>query len=384
MKKLEIIQNIPSPYRLTMFSEMYRQCKERGVEFHVNIMCKGHADRPLWMDPEMDFPHTYWNDYGYSHHHFNPGMISYVRKVRPDALLVGTPFDTFTGIAAAFFCPAGHRACWVEGQTKTPGKMTGFIGWFKRFVCSQFEMVAVPGSDGCKYFELHQRHTSRKMPRCILLPNLVDEKRFRLRSGWDPAVIKAIRDKIGVKADEKLCFISARLDPVKGLPEFIENLDAEMLKGWKIAIFGQGSQAELIPQIIHKRGLEEFFYISSYISYDEMPAHYAAGDLFLLPSLHDPNPLSVAEALHSGLPIALSDRAGNVEEGVTDGENGWRLPVLDKTAYAAKLKDVFASDLTRLRKMGEISKTVNAKFWDSERAVAHFLDEMLADDKKGE
>ena len=54
-----------------------------------------------------------------------------------------------------------------------------------------------------------------------------------------------------------------------------------------------------------------------------MPKYYAASDLFLLPSIHDPNPLSVVEALHSGLAVAISDRCGNVEEGVMDGDNGF-------------------------------------------------------------
>ena len=97
--KFWIVQNIPSPYRLTMFEEMYHQLSEKGIEFHVHFMAKGHKERPRsWLNPKINFPHTYWQDWGCKSHHFNPALVCEVRKRCPDFLLVGNPFDTFTSI----------------------------------------------------------------------------------------------------------------------------------------------------------------------------------------------------------------------------------------------------------------------------------------------
>jgi len=93
-------------------------------------------------------------------------------------------------------------------------------------------------------------------------------------------------------------------------------------------------------------------------------------------SCRNPNPLSVVEALHTGLPIALTDQAGNVEEAVTEGRNGWVLPVKDKEAFAAKLREVFATPVDRLREMGRLSKAENAQFWDTKKAIRTFLEEL--------
>ena len=384
-KKFVVIQNVPSPFRLHLFEVMQRQLAKRDIDFHVDFMSIKEAGRPdSWTKPDMPFSHTYWPTHGIGCHFFNPGMIWKIRRERPDYLLVSCTFDTFTSIAATWLCPAKVRCAWTEGNTKTTGDMHGIKGWVKRTVLSKYPYIAAPGKEGAAYVALHQSLTKRKMPKPLLLPNLIDERRFRPRKDWDPALIASVRSSLGAHEDDRLCLIPARLEWFKGLLEFAELLTPEMLKGWRIAIIGQGSLRGELERKLQNRGLADRFQICDFVSYADMPQYYAAADLFLLPSMMDRNPLSVVEALHSALPIALSDQAGNVEEGVTDGENGWRLPVLDKTAYAAKLKDVFASDLTRLRKMGEISKTVNTKFWDSERAVAHFLDEMLADDKKGE
>ena len=105
-----------------------------------------------------------------------------------------------------------------------------------------------------------------------------------------------------------------------------------------------------------------------------MPKYYASADLFVLPSRHDPNPLSVVEALHSGLPVAVSEMAGNVEEAVAENRNGWVLPVNDSLLFAAKLKDIFNTPIERLQKMGVVSHKENATFWNTRASVSRFLD----------
>ena len=377
MKSFHVVQNIPSPYRLHLFAEMQRQLAEYDISFHVHFMSdmsRGHGDRPLsWRNPVIAFPHTYWRDYGFGCHHFNPGMIRHLRKARPDFLLVGSPFDTFTGIAVAWMCPAKVRCTWSEGNTKTPGIMTGFKGWLKRKVFSKYDFVGVPGSDAVKYIALHQSHTKCPMPKPIMLPNLIDEKRFRPRSQWDKEELQKIRLELGVGDGERLAITPARLAPCKGLIEYLSLITPAMIDGWRIAILGQGSLKEALLQLTRERGIGERVTIKDFVPYAEMPKYYAAADLFVLPSRHDPNPLSVVEALHSGLPVAVSEMTGNVDEAVTAGRNGWVLPVKQADLYSQKLQDIFSTDRLHLQKMGKYSEEENAQFWNSEKSINSFL-----------
>lgn len=366
MKKFIAVMNIPSPYRLHLLGELSRQLTERGIDFHCHFMAKGHADRPKsWLNPKIDFPHTYWWDAGFGQHHFNPCLVLKLLFSCPDYLMCGSSFDTFTGILIQLFSPARVKLCWLEGNTKTPGKLDGFIGWFKRLVIGHCQWAPVPGSDAAKYIGLHQARTGRKMPTPVFLPNLVDERRF---SGGDSKL---------ATSGERLCLIPARLEPVKGLVPFLKALNAEWLNGWKIFILGQGSLKGEIVALIQERQLADVVSIVDYVPYEEMPSWYARADLVLLPSLYDPNPLTCVEALHAGKALAVSCMAGNVEEAVTEGRNGWVLPVDEADAFTEKLKVVFATSKERLSQMGRLSHDENAQFWNTETSLAKFLNTVI-------
>jgi len=380
MKRFWIIQNIPSPYRLHIFNVMWEECKARGLDFHVHFMSdmsRGYDERPLsWRNPKMDFPYTYWRDYGIGQRHANPNILYHLWKERPEYLIAGDPFDTLTGMFAARVAHAHVDSTWCEGNTKTPGKMGFPLGWVKRFALKSYKYVAVPGSDAAKYIELHQQRTKSKMPIPVMLPNLVDETRFVPREKWGSEAIHEVRQRIGADENTRVAIIPARLKPVKGLVPFFNNLNAEMLQGWKIMIIGEGELKDELVALAAKRGISDNIVFVPFVSYAEMPRYYAASDLLILPSVYDPNPLSVVEALHSGLPIALTSEAGNVEEGVTDGKNGWVLPVKDPVRYPEVLRKVFAASLSELREKGEYSLANNADFWDSKAAI-HALIETL-------
>ena len=382
MKRFEVVQKIPTPYRLHLFGEMWRQLKARGIEFHVNFMSdmsRGYEGRPAaWRNPKIDFPHKYWRDFGIGEYHFNPGIIHYLRITKPDYLLVGSTFDTFTSWAVSLLCKGGIRCAWSEGNTKTTGKLDGIRGWIKRAIFAQYPLVAVAGADCAKYIALHQQFTSRTMPDPTYLPNLVDETRFRPREKWNADEIREIRQRFAANDGTRLCVIPARLEKVKGLVEFMSLLTPEMIHGWRIIIMGQGSLRDEILRLSRDRNIAKQIDILDFVPYDDMPKFYAAADLFLLPSLCDRNPLSVVEALHSGLPIALSNRAGNVEEAVSPGANGWILPVGDKKAYADTLREVFATGIEKLRIYGKYSLEHNSKFWTTKDAVARFLDRLIS------
>ena len=376
-KNFIVIQNIPSPYRLHLFNVMWKHLEEMGIGFHVHFMSdmkRGHDERPLsWRNPKIDFPHTYWRDWGFSHYHFNPGLLLFLRKVRPDWLLIGCTFDTFTGFLASQGFSYATKCAWSEGNTKTTGQMGGWKGWIKRQAFSHCQFVGVPGQDAVRYVALHQQRTHKIMPKALYLPNLVDETRFKPRLKWPAKDIQEVRQSLGIGTEERMALTPARLDSSKGLLEYLGILTPEMLKGWRVIILGQGGLKDALLQLVHERAIVDKVKILEYVPYGEMPKYYAAADLFVLPSNRDPNPLSVVEALHSGLPVAVSQMAGNVEEAVTEGCNGWVLPIKDTVRYSQTLRTVFSTEFSRLQEMGGGSVMNNAQFWNSEKAVRNFL-----------
>lgn len=373
MKHFEVVLNIPSPYRLHLLNVLWEELKGRGINFHVHFMAKSHPGHPKsWENPKIDFPHTYWNDYGIKTHHFNPGLIWHLLMHTPDYLLVGSPYDTFTTILLAFVCRAKVSCCWVEGNTKKPGKLDGFVGWLKRSVLSKYKFVGVAGKESVDFIGLHQARTKKPMPKPVLLPNIVDESRFKPRAKWPQDQISSRRAELGIKPDEKLCIIPARLVALKGLDGFLRAVEPKSLDGWKVLIVGDGPEKKSLETIIKERGIESKVILLPFVAYEEMPLLYAAADLFMLTSYEDANPLCVVEALHSGLPIALTDQAGNVHEAVQEGCNGWLLPVRNKLSFDVAIQAVFSTDCKHLVDMG-VASLGKAQFWNSQQCIQSFV-----------
>ena len=369
------VMNIPSPYRLPLFEEVDRQLWKRGISYHVDFMARGHKERPKsWRNPPLNVSHRYWLDIGFGQHHFNPGLVLKLVFKPPHYLDLGSPYDTFTCILLALFCRAKVKIMTLEGNTKTPGRLDGFIGAFKRFIMKRATYLPVPGSDARRFIDLHRERTAGRLGESPYLPNIIDESKFKPRECWPKEAIAAARRDMGAGEGDRLCIIPARLVEVKGLVPFLKAVDSKCLAGWKVVIVGQGPLRSEIEKLAFERGLSGTVSIMDYIDYEKMPEHYAASDLMLLPSVQDMNPLSVVEAVFSGLPIALSDQVGNVEEGVSEGRNGWILPVKDESAYAAKLSEVFSMQVDRLREMGRVSLEENSRFWRAGEAISKYLD----------
>lgn len=374
------VRNIPSPYRIPQFEEICRQLKDRGIEYHVDFMAHTHKGRPRsWLNPKMNIPYKYWLDLGFGEHHFNPGLVINLLLHPPEFLELGSPYDTFTCILLALFCKAKKKIMILEGNTKTPGKIDGLLGMFKRFILSKATYLAVPGHDAQRFIALHQHRTMRKLGKTPILPNLIDETMFKPREWWTDDELDKARKALGCDGYDRVCIVPARLIRVKGLLEFVEALEPKSLIDWRIVILGQGELRDKIQKMISDKHIDDKVSILEYVDYNEMPKYYAASDLMLLPSIQDMNPLCVVEALFTGLPVALSNMVGNVEEGVSEGRNGWVLPVLDKDMYRQKLIEVFSTSRERLKGMGKVSQSENALFWSAKPAVKRYLDVVVGE-----
>jgi len=376
-KKFIVIHNIPSPYRVHLFAELCKNLQKKDIDFHVHFMTRnlGKGRPAYWRDQELAFPHTYWTDLGYKSYHLNIGMIFYLMFSRPsDFVLLGSGFDSFTGILMTLFVPRKKSILWTESNTKTPGKTTGLRGMIKRYIFLHHDYISVPpGLEGRKYVELYQSLSNKPFPPMIPLPNLVNEKLFS-DSRCEKNIRTKIREELGVLITEKMALCPARLEPCKGLLEFFSAIPSEALNNWKFIIVGEGSLMSKLQELLVQRGLEKHVLIKKYVPYDQMPSLYAAADMFVLPSVDDQNPLSVVEALHSALPVLVSKRVGNYAEAVSEGETGWGFSPLDKDETARQAVKAFGASDEELKRMGVAAQRLAKLNWSTEDSIRQFLE----------
>lgn len=100
-----------------------------------------------------------------------------------------------------------------------------------------------------------------------------------------------------------------------------------------LAVVGDGPYREEMEARLRPLGIASF---TGVLTGDDLYDIYAAGDLFVFPSLTDTFGNSVVEALASGLPCVVSDQGGPCEI-VRDGQCGYVFAAKDKGSFARTL-----------------------------------------------
>ena len=94
---------------------------------------------------------------------------------------------------------------------------------------------------------------------------------------------------------------------------------------------------------------------TGFVNQSDLPALYAASDIFVLPSQDEPWGLAINEAMCAGLPIIVSREVGCAIDLVKDGENGFTPAAGDIEGLACALRDLVI-DAELRRRQGEASR----------------------------
>jgi UDP-glucose:(heptosyl)LPS alpha-1,3-glucosyltransferase len=103
----------------------------------------------------------------------------------------------------------------------------------------------------------------------------------------------------------------------------------------KLVVAGQDRDARHYAALAERLGVAERVRMLGGVA-DVRPL-YAAADCFILPTLYDPFPNAVLEALAMAVPIIVSRRCGAAEL-VREGENGWCCEPSDAAGLAALMR----------------------------------------------
>ncbi|WP_159448498.1 glycosyltransferase family 4 protein [Demequina sp. NBRC 110052] len=131
-----------------------------------------------------------------------------------------------------------------------------------------------------------------------------------------------------------------RLAPVKAVDKVIEAvrvLAADEPDRYRLVIVGRGSEMERLRRLAE--GLEETVRFVGYVSEEDLPAHYAAADVFVSHSMYETFGVMFAQAMASGKPIVAA-RTSCISEVVPHGEVGLLVEPGDTAGFAAAVSRI--------------------------------------------
>ncbi|MFJ3942142.1 glycosyltransferase family 4 protein [Streptomyces griseoaurantiacus] len=190
--------------------------------------------------------------------------------------------------------------------------------------------------------------------RMTQLPPGVDEKTFHPGSGG-----AEVRARLGL-SDRPVVVCVSRLVPRKGQDTLILALprvlaahpDAVLL------IVGGGPYERDLRRLARETGVAGSVRFTGSVPWEELPAHYGAGDVFAMPCRTRRGGLDVEglgivylEASATGLPVLAGD-SGGAPDAVLDGETGWVVRGGAPAEAAERINALLADEELR-RRMGE-------------------------------
>jgi glycosyltransferase involved in cell wall biosynthesis len=175
----------------------------------------------------------------------------------------------------------------------------------------------------------------------------------------------------------------ARLDPAKGHVHALAALSRGLHLGLDLryTIAGGGAYKDALLAIIDDLNLSAKVTLTGTLSEAEVFQLLSTADVFVLPSTRDAWPVSVMEAMASGLPV-ISSVVGATNEMINSGENGFLIPQRDERALLEVI-ELLANDLATRRRIGEAARRSAARRFNVETTAAFLRDAIRASLRQG-
>ncbi|MEV4555893.1 glycosyltransferase family 4 protein [Kitasatospora sp. NPDC049285] len=164
--------------------------------------------------------------------------------------------------------------------------------------------------------------------RMVQLPPGVDESTFRPDSGGD-----AVRARLGL-TDRPVVVCVSRLVPRKGQDTLITAMPRVLaaVPDAVLLVVGGGPYRAELEKLVDSVGVRSSVVFTGAVPWEELPAHYGAGDVFAMPCRTRRGGLDVEglgivylEASATGLPVVAGD-SGGAPDAVREGETGYVVP----------------------------------------------------------
>jgi glycosyltransferase involved in cell wall biosynthesis len=214
--------------------------------------------------------------------------------------------------------------------------------------------VAVCESDA--RFLRNKKHVPAK--KITIIHNGVDTRHFAI----PPQSRDAIRHRLGFTEADSVLIMVARLHPGKGHRVLLDAM-RQLLHSHpnlKLVCLGEGEGEPELRAKCESLGLAHCVRLAGY--QENVPEWLAAADINVLPSFYEGLPLTILEAMASGLATVASN-VGGIPEAIEDGVSGLLVPPGDPHRLAQALSFLLRDGAARVR-IGQAAQA---------RVLRHFL-----------
>ncbi len=295
-------------------------------------------------------------------------ILQLIRRVNPD--LIHAHFIAKYGFHTPFLArrPVIVSA-WGDDILVLP-KKSRLIRMFTRHVLKYADLIYAVSKD-------IEHHIVKDF-------GISSEKITYMPFGIDTALFAPVSNP-GRETEELVLFSNRGFYPVYDVETLVRGFAVahQNNRHLRLILKGEGPEQGRIEQLVESLGLKDVVIFKAKTAYADVPYDYRTADIFITTSVSDGTPVSLLEAMASGLPC-IATAVGGIPEWIINGENGVLIPPQNPEALAesiARLAD--ASELrgtlgTRARKT-----VIEAADWQAYMAKAEHDYTMLTHNSTG-
>lgn len=344
-KKLILITNIITPYRIPLFNLLSAYPE---INLEVIFFAKNESNRKwnIYLD-DINFRYKILKGLCFFIRsiempiYFSWGLWKELKKFRPDAICIGG-YHYLATIEALIYAKLNRIkiTLWTESHL-----LSGFIknpvtNYYKRTIIPRFDSYIATGTLAKEQVIYY----GGKREKIVVGYNTVDVK-------WFMNMCKEINNneisQMKKNYPSKNILYVGSFIARKGVLNLIRAFHNLRMDNVGLILVGEGSEKAGYLKYIKTHHIKNVFF-EGFVQKENIVKYYKLANIFVLPSLNEVWGLTVNEAMACGLPVLSSIYAGVTRDLVIDGINGYSFDPNDINDFCHKLRKMLLSDCRRI------------------------------------
>ena len=221
------------------------------------------------------------------------------------------------------------------------------------------------------FYEFH--FIDKKFDKIVVLTNEDKETNWQ---GWDNVAVMpnpvAFKCNEPSSLNEKVVISMGRLHHVKNFSSLISAFGQVVKKhpDWILRIYGDGELKQALNDQINQAGLQDNVFLMGFSN--DMPTALRQSSIFAFSSLVEGFALVIVEAMECGLPVVSYQCPCGPKDIITDGKDGFLVPVNDEHLLTERICSLIEDETLR-RQMAVAAKS-RAQHYHVENIAQRWMD----------
>jgi glycosyltransferase involved in cell wall biosynthesis len=181
---------------------------------------------------------------------------------------------------------------------------------------------------------------------------------------------RKIRERYYISPSDVVLIVVGKLVAWKNQDHIIEAMQVleDSDKPCHLLVVGSGEMLQEWEQKSKQLNRSKV-YFTGFVSPEDLPAYYAASDIYVHPASIEPHSIAISEAIFMGCPVVVSDCCGSYgpTDDVQEGKNGYVFKFGNIDDLASKI-GLLTNDVAMRERFGIYSHNLGTQF----QKIAHF------------